>query len=105
MVLLSRASVIAAAAVGVLFLRFGLERIAVGVELRVLLGRIAGVDHVGIGGDYDGTPFVTVGLEDVSCYPALIAELVDRGWSDDDIGSLTCRNVLRALRGAEAAAS
>ena len=64
----------------------------------------AGIDHVGIGGDYDGTPFTTVGLEDVSCYPALIAELLDRGWSDHDVAALTERNVLRALRGAEGAA-
>ena len=65
---------------------------------------VAGIEHVGIGGDYDGTPFTTVGLEDVSCYPALIAELLDRGWSDDDVAALTGRNILRALRGAEAVA-
>jgi membrane dipeptidase len=65
---------------------------------------IAGIEHVGIGGDYDGTPFTTVGLEDVSCYPALIAELLDRGWSDADVAALTGRNVLRALRGAESVA-
>ena len=69
------------------------------------VARVAGIEHVGIGGDYDGTPFTTVGLEDVSCYPALVAELLGRGWSDDDVAALTSRNVLRALRGAEATAS
>jgi len=65
---------------------------------------VAGIEHVGIGGDYDGTPFTTVGLEDVSCYPALIAELLGRGWSDGDAAALTGRNILRALRGAEGVA-
>ena len=68
------------------------------------VAKIAGIEHVGIGGDYDGTPFTSVGLEDVSCYPALIAELLDRGWSDADVAALTGGNILRALRGAEAAA-
>ena len=43
---------------------------------------VAGVEHVGIGSDFDGDTVMPVGLEDVSCYPALIAELIDRGWSD-----------------------
>lgn len=66
------------------------------------VAQVAGIEHVGIGGDFDGTPFTTVGLEDVSCYPALVAELLGRGWSDHDLAALTGRNVLRALRAAEA---
>ena len=64
----------------------------------------AGVDHVGIGSDYDGVDWLPVGLEDVSCYPALIAELRDRGWSEADCGKLASGNVLRTLYDAEAAA-
>ncbi|SDN74074.1 dipeptidase [Geodermatophilus sp. DSM 45219] len=64
--------------------------------------RVAGVDHVGIGGDYDGTRDVPEGLEDVACCPALIAELLDRGWSEDDCARLSGGNVLRVLRGTEA---
>jgi membrane dipeptidase len=63
---------------------------------------VAGIDHVGIGGDYDGTDEVPAGLEDVACYPALIAELLDRGWSQDDCVRLVGGNVLRVLREAEA---
>jgi membrane dipeptidase len=66
---------------------------------------VAGVAHVGIGGDFDGCNPMPAGLEDVSCYPALIAELMDRGWSDRDLGALTRNNVLRVLRGAEATAA
>jgi membrane dipeptidase len=63
---------------------------------------VAGIDHVGIGGDYDGTDDVPDGLEDVACYPALIAELLDRGWSRDECVRLIGGNVLRVLREAEA---
>lgn len=63
--------------------------------------QVAGVDQVGIGGDYDGSPDFPLGLEDVSRYPALFAELVDRGWSDQDLAKLAGGNVLRALRGTE----
>ena len=66
---------------------------------------VAGVDHVGIGGDFDGTPFVTSGLEDVSCYPALFAELLRRGWSDDELVRIAGGNVLRVLRAAEGVAA
>jgi membrane dipeptidase len=66
--------------------------------------RVAGVEHVGLGGDFDGTTDVTVGLEDVSTYPALFAELLRRGWSEPDCAALAGGNVLRALRAAEAAA-
>ncbi|GAA2101642.1 dipeptidase [Kitasatospora saccharophila] len=65
---------------------------------------VAGVDHVGIGGDYDGTAFTPSGLEDVSGYPALVAELLRRGWSEADLAKLTWHNALRALRGAETVA-
>ena len=66
---------------------------------------VAGVDHIGIGGDYDGTDAFPIGLEDVSCYPALFAALLDRGWSRDDCAKLAGENVLRALRDAEAVAA
>jgi membrane dipeptidase len=63
--------------------------------------KVAGVGHVGLGGDFDGTPDVTVGLEDVSAYPALFAELLARGWTEADCAALAGGNVLRALRAAE----
>ncbi|MEV2246901.1 dipeptidase [Streptomyces sp. NPDC049970] len=63
---------------------------------------IAGIDHIGIGGDYDGTAFLPLGLEDVSGYPHLIAELLTRGWSDKDLAKLTWQNAVRVLRDAEA---
>ncbi len=62
---------------------------------------MTGIDHVGIGGDFDGTSTLPTGLSDVSGYPALIAELVDRGWSDADLAALTCANILRVLTDAE----
>jgi len=65
---------------------------------------VAGVDHVGLGGDFDGTDELPDGLGDVSCYPALIAELLDRGWTEQDCAKLAGGNVLRVLREAEAAA-
>lgn len=66
---------------------------------------VAGADHVGLGGDYDGVDRLPAGLEDVSCYPALIAELADRGWSEGELAGLTGGNILRVLRDAEAAAA
>jgi membrane dipeptidase len=63
--------------------------------------RVAGVDHVGLGGDYDGNDAWPEGLSDVSGYPRLIAELARRGWSDEDLGKLASGNVLRVLRRAE----
>ena len=63
--------------------------------------RVAGVRHVGIGGDFDGTTDLPVGLEDVSKYPALLAELARRGWSDADLRNVAGENALRALRDAE----
>jgi membrane dipeptidase len=66
---------------------------------------VAGIDHIGIGGDYDGTPELPVGLEDVSCYPALFAALMERGWSDAECAKLAGLNALRALGDAEVARS
>lgn len=62
---------------------------------------VAGIDHLGIGGDYDGTAFTPDGLNDVSGYPNLIAELLDRGWSRADIAKLTWQNAVRVLGAAE----
>jgi membrane dipeptidase len=59
---------------------------------------VAGIDHVGLGGDYDGVEVLPTGLEDVTGYPALLGALAERGWSADDLGRLTCRNVLRVMR-------
>jgi membrane dipeptidase len=64
--------------------------------------QVAGVEHVGLGGDFDGTDQVTAGLEDVSTYPALFAELLRRGWTEPDCAALGGGNLLRALRSAEA---
>ena len=61
---------------------------------------VAGVAHVGLGGDYDGVGRLPVGLEDVTGYPRLLAALADRGWSSDDLAALTCRNVLRTMHDA-----
>nr|WP_314445961.1 dipeptidase [uncultured Sphingomonas sp.] len=68
------------------------------------VARVAGHDHVGIGGDLDGIPRTPVGLEGVEAYPRLFAELIRRGWSDANLAKLAGGNVLRALRGAEATA-
>jgi len=66
---------------------------------------VAGLAHVGLGGDYDGTGQLPEGLGDVSCYPALFAELGRRGWSEADRAALASGNILRVLREAEDAAS
>ena len=63
--------------------------------------KVAGVDHVGIGSDLDGITETVVGLEDVSKFPMLIAELARRGWSDADLRKLAGENVLRAFKQAE----
>jgi membrane dipeptidase len=63
--------------------------------------RIAGIDHVGIGGDFDGNPTWPEGLSDVSMYPNLFAELIRRGWSDRDLRKLAGENALRAMEAAE----
>jgi membrane dipeptidase len=67
--------------------------------------KIAGVDHVGIGSDFDGITENVVGLEDVSTFPALFAELARRGWSDADLAKLSNGNALRALARAEVVAA
>jgi membrane dipeptidase len=63
--------------------------------------KVAGVDHVGIGGDFDGITDNVVGLEDVSKYPSLFAELAHRGWSDADLAKLANGNILRVLAESE----
>jgi membrane dipeptidase len=63
--------------------------------------RIAGHDHVGIGGDFDGITTTVEGLDGVEDYPALFAELIRRGWSDRNLAKLAGGNVLRVLRQAE----
>jgi membrane dipeptidase len=67
--------------------------------------RLAGVDHIGIGGDYDGNEEWPVGMEDVSTYPVLFAELIQRGWSDRDLAKLSRGNIIRVMREAEAIAA
>jgi membrane dipeptidase len=66
---------------------------------------VAGVDHVGIGSDFDGIEQVVVGLEDVSTYPALFTELAKRGWTEGDLRKLAGENVLRAMHQAEIVAA
>jgi membrane dipeptidase len=62
---------------------------------------IAGIDHVGLGGDFDGTDQLPEGLGDVSGYPALFAELLHRGWTEAECAQLSSGNILRVLREAE----
>jgi membrane dipeptidase len=59
---------------------------------------VAGIDHIGLGGDYDGVASLPQGLEDVSKYPVLFAALLERGWSEQDCAKLAGRNTLRVLR-------
>ena len=66
--------------------------------------RVMGPDHVGIGGDYDGVHILPRGMEDVRGYPHLFAELLRRGWSEDELAGFACRNAIRVLRAAEDAA-
>ncbi|OFW13633.1 MAG: membrane dipeptidase [Acidobacteria bacterium RIFCSPLOWO2_12_FULL_67_14] len=67
--------------------------------------RVAGPDHVGIGSDFDGIETVPAGLEDVSKYPALTAELLRRGWPEQDVRKALGLNVLRVMRRAETVAA
>jgi membrane dipeptidase len=62
---------------------------------------VAGIDHIGVGGDYDGTDTLPIGLEDVSGYPRLFAALLDRAWSEAELVKLAGGNALRVLRDAE----
>jgi membrane dipeptidase len=66
--------------------------------------KVAGVEHIGVGGDFDGMDTVIEGLEDVSKYPALFAELLRRGYSEEDVQKIAGRNVLRVMRAAEGVA-
>jgi membrane dipeptidase len=66
------------------------------------IAKVAGYDHVGIGGDLDGIDDTVEGLSGVEDYPSLFAELIRRGWSDQNLAKLAGGNVLRALRQAEA---
>lgn len=67
--------------------------------------KLAGIDHIGIGGDYDGIPAGPVGAEDVAGYPALFTELARRGYSQADLEKIASRNMMRVLRAAEAYAA
>jgi membrane dipeptidase len=67
--------------------------------------KVAGVDHVGIGGDFDGNDLWPEGLTDVSMYPSLFAELIRRGWTDEDLAKLAGGNILRVMRTNEAVAA
>jgi len=67
--------------------------------------KVAGIDHVGIGGDFDGVDSLPDGLDSVATYPALLAELMRRGWTDDMIAKLAGGNVLRVMEGAERVAA
>lgn len=63
--------------------------------------KVAGVDHVGVGSDFDGITDTVEGLEDVSTFPALFAELARRGWKEAELRKLAGENVLRAMARAE----
>ena len=63
--------------------------------------KVAGIDHVGIGSDFDGIPDTPRGLEGVSHYPALLVELMRRGWSDADVAKLAGENILRVMADTE----
>lgn len=67
--------------------------------------KVAGIDHVGLGSDFDGVSRLPKGLEDVSCYPAITQELLDRGYEKKKIHQILYRNTLRVLRAAEQVAS
>ena len=67
--------------------------------------KVAGINHVGIGGDFDGITSVPKGLEDVSTYPALTAELLRRGYADEDVKKILGLNMLRVMKKAEAVAA
>jgi len=67
--------------------------------------KLAGIDHIGVGSDFDGLEGMPDGLEDVSTYPALFDELADRGYSDENLRQIAGRNVLRIMREAEGVAT
>jgi membrane dipeptidase len=82
--------------------RVGLEDVVAHLEHA---REVAGIDHIGLGGDYDGVDRLPEGLEDVSGYPRLFEALAARGWSRSDLAALAGENVLRVLRDADDAAS
>ena len=67
--------------------------------------QVAGIDHVGLGSDFDGIPSTPAGLEGVDRFPALLVELMRRGWSDADIAKIAGENVLRVMAEAEMVAA
>ena len=67
--------------------------------------QVAGIDYIGLGSDYDGTSSLPVGLEDVSTYPNLVAELLKRGYSDEDVKKILGLNLLRVMRASEEVAA
>jgi membrane dipeptidase len=69
------------------------------------IAKVAGLDHVGLGGDYDGVGRMPEGLGGVDSYPALLAELMRRGWSDADIAKVAGENILRVMAATEAVAT
>jgi membrane dipeptidase len=69
------------------------------------IARIAGYDHVGLGGDYDGVASLPVGMDGVESYPPLLLELMKRGWSDENIAKLAGGNILRVMEAAEKVAA
>jgi membrane dipeptidase len=69
------------------------------------VARVAGMAHVGIGGDYDGSIIWPAGMEDVSGYPLLFAELLARGWGEDELAGVANGNILRVMRSAEGVAA
>jgi membrane dipeptidase len=79
-----------------------LEQVADHIEH---IRQIAGIDHVGLGSDFDGVPDAPRGLEAVDRYPALLEELMRRGWSDAEIAKLAGENVLRVMASAEQVAA
>ena len=79
-----------------------LEQVADHIDhIRALIG----VEHIGIGGDFDGVPTLPTGLEDVSTYPALFAELLERGYTEAELEQIAGRNMLRVMRGVEKTAA
>jgi membrane dipeptidase len=66
---------------------------------------LAGVDHVGLGSDFDGIEEAPDALDGVDKYPALLVELARRGWSDESLGKLAGNNVLRVMRKIESVAT
>ena len=69
------------------------------------LREVAGIDHIGIGSDFEGYHGTVEGLEDVSCYPALFSELMRRGYAEEDLEKIAGLNLLRVFREVETVAA